>query len=130
MYRQKIRLIFAIILIASCIFCLSPMSFAAKDDKDAFDFSRYDDETGGTTRADRVAQKAMGTAINVIRTVATGVSIIMLSYIGIKYMMAAPSEKADFKKSASIYVLGAILVFAAGNILTIIANFTTSNITT
>jgi len=71
-------------------------------------------------------QKVMSTIINVIRVVGTGIALIMLTYVGIKYMSAAPSEKADFKKSATAYVVGAIILFGATNVLTIIANFATS----
>lgn len=126
MDRQKLKRIFAVIFILSCVFCIfSTTSLASSD---PFNFEQYDNVSGNTD-ADKIAQNTMGTAIKIVRTVATGVAIIMLSYIGIKYMMAAPSEKADFKKSATIYVLGAILIFAAGNILALIANFTTNNIT-
>ena len=71
-------------------------------------------------------KSVIATAINVIRVVGTGIALIMLSYVGIKYMSAAPSEKADFKKSATAYVVGAIILFGATNVLTIIANFATS----
>ena len=131
MDRQKMKRIFAVVLMISCIFLISPKAFAnndpSKKDNGNFNFSSYDDPTNDSS-ADQIAQKTMGTAINVIRIVATGVSVVMLSYVGIKYMMAAPSEKAEFKKSATIFIVGAILIFAAGNILTIITNFTTNNI--
>jgi hypothetical protein len=40
-----------------------------------------------------------------------------------KYMMAAPGDKAEIKKSAVIYVVGAIVLFAVGGILSIIQKF-------
>ena len=126
MYRQKLKQIFAIILIATCIFCVSPISFASSES--AFKFEDYNKLTKTNGDANGVAKNAMGIAIRLIRIVATGVAVVMLTYIAIKYMMAAPEEKADFKKSASIFIVGAILIFAAGNILTIIANFTVNNI--
>jgi type IV secretory pathway VirB2 component (pilin) len=75
-------------------------------------------------------KSVIATAINVIRVVGTGIALIMLSYVGIKYMSAAPSEKADFKKSATAYVVGAIVLFGASNIISIIANFATNLNTT
>ena len=74
-------------------------------------------------------QSIVGTAINIIRIVGTGIAIIMLTYVAIKYMSAAPSEKAEFKKSAMALIVGAIVLFAATNILSIIANFASKNIT-
>ncbi len=73
-------------------------------------------------------QKIMGTIINTIKIVGTGISIIMLVYVAIKYMSAAPSEKAEFKKSATAYIVGAVVLFAASNILGVIADFATKNI--
>lgn len=128
MSKLKFKQIFAIISIAICIFCILPLSFVSATN---FDFSYYNGgsaESLSNNHANNIAKKTMGLGINVIRIVATGISVVMLSYIGIKYMMAAPGEKAEFKKSASIYILGAILIFAAGNILTIIVNFASSNV--
>lgn len=63
-----------------------------------------------------------GTIIGVIQVVGTGIGIIMLLYIAIKYMMAAPSEKAEFKKTAINFVIGAVVLFAASGILGLIKN--------
>ena len=41
----------------------------------------------------------------------------MLIVLAIKYLVAAPSEKADIKKGALIYVVAAVILFAAVNIL-------------
>lgn len=93
---------------------------------------KYNMEATWTNQGDSnvtgVAENIVGTAITVIRIVGTGMAIIMLTYVAIKYMTAAPSEKADFKKSATAFVVGAIVLFAATNILAVIANFATSNI--
>ena len=52
-----------------------------------------------------------------------GVAITMLVLVAIKYMTAAPGEKADIKKHAVIYVVGAIVMFASTGILGIIQKF-------
>ena len=128
MNRPRFKQIFAIILILMCVSCIFPVSFVRATGNN-FNFSSYDNPASNAV-ANSTDKKVIGMGINIIRVVATGVAVIMLSYIGIKYMMAAPDQKAEFKKSATIYVLGAILIFAAGNILTIIVNFATSNIVT
>ena len=76
-----------------------------------------------TGNVSKNVQSVMGTAINVIRIVGTGISLIMLTYIAIKYMSAAPNEQADFKKSATGFIVGAVILFASSNILKIIADF-------
>ena len=40
-------------------------------------------------------------------------------------MSAAPGEKAEIKKSAVVYVVGAIVLFAVTGLLTIIEKFAT-----
>ena len=75
----------------------------------------------------KVTKNVMGSAVAIIRTVATGMAIIMLTYVAIKYMTAAPNEKAEFKKSATAFIVGAIVLFATSGILTIISDFATTN---
>ena len=75
-------------------------------------------------------KSVMGTAIEVIRIVGTGISIIMLTYIAIKYMSAAPNQKSEFKKSATGYILGAVVLFASTNILNLIVDFALAVTTT
>lgn len=65
----------------------------------------------------------MNTIIGFIQIVGTGVSVIMVSVLGIKYMMAAPGEKADIKKQITPMVIGAFLLFAAVNIINAVAEF-------
>ncbi len=50
------------------------------------------------------------------------VAVAMLVVLAIKYISAAPAEKADIKKSAFIYVVGALLLFGGVAVLNIIQN--------
>lgn len=80
-------------------------------------------EAAGGQSAVTSAQNIAGSVISVAKVVCAGVAIIMLSVIAMKYMLAAPSEKADIKKHAVVYVVGAVVMFAATGILTIIQSF-------
>lgn len=113
--RKYVKIISVLLLVIQIVFLLQTVVLA-----DNFDFTEFDNY--GNNKIDKRTKNVMATAINVIRVVGTGVSLIMLSYLGIKYMMASPNEKADFKKSAMIYVVGAVLVFGASNLLSIILN--------
>ena len=64
--------------------------------------------------------------IGVIQIVAVGIAVIMLLYIAIKYMIASPSEKADFKKTAVHFLVGAVIIFASTGILQLIKNIMTN----
>ena len=66
-----------------------------------------------------------GAVITIARIICMGVAITMLVLVAIKYMTAAPGEKADIKKHAVIYVVGAVVMFASTGILGIIQKFAT-----
>ena len=63
-----------------------------------------------------------GMVIYVIQIIAFAAAVIMLIFVGIKFLTASPEGKAEIKKSAVIYVIGAILLFAATGILQIVRN--------
>lgn len=69
--------------------------------------------------ADKIIDVA-GMIIGVIQIVALAVAVIMLLVLAMKYMTAAPGEKADIKKSLSVYVIGAVILFAGAGVLEII----------
>lgn len=92
----------------------------------------YDSEikTMASSNSDNGAVKSAkniaGAVISIAKVACAGVAIIMITVIAMKYMLAAPSEKADIKKHAVVYVVGAVVMFAATAILQIIQNFATS----
>ena len=69
--------------------------------------------TGGLTNV-------VGKVIYIVQYICYAVALIMLLYLGAKYVSAAPDGKAEIKKTAIQYVIGAALVFAAGTIIGII----------
>ncbi len=76
--------------------------------------------TGGAVTS---VNNMAGSIISIAKVICAGVAIIMITVIAMKYMLAAPSEKADIKKHAVVYVVGAIIMFAATAILQIIQSF-------
>lgn len=62
----------------------------------------------------------IGNVIFVIQAIAFAAAVIMLIFVGIKFITASPEGKAEIKKIAIIYIVGAILLFAATGILEII----------
>jgi len=58
--------------------------------------------------------------IGIIQVIAMAVAAVILVVLAIKYMTAAPSEKADLKKSFLIYVVGVLILLAGATILNII----------
>ena len=66
-----------------------------------------------------------GKLMGVLQTAAVVVSVIILIVLGIKYMVGSAEEKAEYKKTMIPYLVGAILIFAAGTIANIVYEFAT-----
>lgn len=58
--------------------------------------------------------------LEVISVVAVGIAVIMLIVVAIKYMAAAPNDKAEIKKHLVIYVVGAIFIFCCVGIVNLL----------
>lgn len=87
----------------------------------------YNEKAKGT--ANQKVTNVMNGIISVVRVVGMCIAITLLLVIAMKYMTAAPGEKADIKKSSIAYVVGALVLFGAVGILGIISDFASSNIT-
>ena len=61
--------------------------------------------------------------IAVVRIIGMCVAIVMLLVVAMKYMTSAPGDKAEIKKSAVVYVVGALVLFGAVGLLGIISDF-------
>lgn len=62
-------------------------------------------------------------AIGVVQLVGVGIAVIMLIVLAIKYISASAGDKAEIKKHAVVYIVGAVVLFGAAGILGIIKNF-------
>ena len=76
-------------------------------------------DTTNTNGIQNLGNKVMG----IIQVIGTIVSVVILIVLGIKYMMGSAEEKAEYKKTMIPYLVGAILIFAATQIATVIYNF-------
>ena len=107
----------AILMIASLSTYVSAISLDEIDEGTVTEGAQ--DTSGAADSLNRI----IGAAITVVQVVGVGVAIIMLIVLAIKYISAAPGDKADIKKHAVVYVVGAVVLFAASGILGIVKNF-------
>ena len=82
----------------------------------------------GDDTTNKSVRNITGSLLAVFRIAAVGIALIMLVVVAIKYMSAAPEGKAEIKKHAVIYIVGAVVLFASAGILSIIESFATNNI--
>ena len=134
-FNMKIgRILIVFILLLLIIYNISITSFATTE-------VEADGTTGGSGLEPKTAMNGMNNMtskpdgadtlkpvlnaiIGVIQVAGTGISLIMVSVLGIRYMLASPNDKADVKKQIIPMIIGAIILFGSVNIIQIIANFT------
>lgn len=108
MSDRKVKIIFTMIICLMLILMSTIVNAA-----EISDFEPKD------TEASTKIASGTGVVITVVQTIGIGIAIVMLIALAIKYISAAPNDKADIKKSAIVYIIGAILLFAASGILQI-----------
>ena len=112
----KVILIFAIILTIFSNFNI----YAITDPLTNPDAYKPDPAPGETELMDKA-----GHILGVVNTVGIVLSVIILMVIGIKYMLGSIEEKAEYKKTMTNYVIGAILLFGITTIANILYNIGT-----
>lgn len=121
MSTKKITKIISILMIVFIVLSAFSMVFASTTTP--IPTGTKIEGTGGTS-----LNNIVGAVITIIQIIAFAAAVILLMFLGIKFLTASPEGKAEIKKSAVIYIVGAVLLFAAGGILSIIQNLAVSNI--
>lgn len=121
MKKNIIKFVFVFLLI------VMTMSFLANTVSEAsFDSVNVDYIVEGaqdTSGAGSSILNIIQSILVVVQVAATGIAVIMLIVLAIKYMGSAPSEKASIKNSAIQYIVGAVVLFSTAGILGIIRKF-------
>ena len=120
---KKCRKMFISFLIFILIlFCFSQAIFADWD-------PNFDTLSNGTAeKSGNMAMDIFGSIINITQLIGMGIAIIVLVVVGIQYVVAAPSEKAEIKNKSINFIIGAVLIFSAAAILQIVKMFVESNV--
>lgn len=121
MKNKKIKIIFSLVLIVLLI-----LACAGTVNAWTPDYSAVENVSAGNTET--AVYSVMGSVINIISIVGVGIAIIMLIYLGIMYTMNSVEKKAEIKKQAHSYIIGAFIIFAASAILKIIQMFIDGNV--
>ena len=115
---KKVAIVLTICLVAALLVC--------ENTTFAYDMMATINAQAGQSGATNVTNpisNIAGSVITIARVICAAVAVSMLAILGMKYMSAAPSEKADIKKHAVVYIVGAVVMFACTGILGIIQKF-------
>lgn len=111
------RFFLKIISIAMIICMLFLMfSYAFSSSNERFNVEGFEKDNPISKSTETVA----GIVISILRVVGVTVALVMLLVIAMKYMTSAPGDRADIKKHAVAYVIGAVILFGVSGILDVI----------
>lgn len=122
MKKNVIKVVSILLVTLLCVVILSGTIFATTLE-DASNVKAFKDQAKDTTNTSTFISGWLGAALVVVQVIGVGVAVIMLVVLAIKYISAAPSDKAEIKKHAVVYVVGAVVLFAASGILGLIRTF-------
>lgn len=116
MSKKRIVKIFSIALMVAMIaMCFSNVAFA--DMPDPSTMKGTSGQTSGKFNT------ILNTILGIVQVIGVAIAVIMLIVLAIKYISAAPGDKAEIKKHAVVYIVGAVVLFGATGILQIVKNF-------
>lgn len=115
--ETAIRILAAMLTILTLISCMQSTVFASEFSVSPSDIKATESE------ASKATQNVAGIILGVVQVIAVAVAVIMLIVLAIKYISSAPNDKAEIKKNAVVYVVGAVLLFGAAGILGLIQGF-------
>lgn len=116
MKNKILKIMSILVVIIMMVMCLSNIVMA----DDLLDPTSV---TAQSTTASTSVGNIISQVLGIVQVIAIGVAVIMLVVLAIKYISAAPSEKANIKEGLKIYIVGAVLLFGASGILQILKSF-------
>ena len=123
---NKTMKIVGVLLAVMLVFAMSTSVFATTVGLDWDGATSSLNEKGEDGGAAKSVGKMANAILGIVQVVGMAVAVIMLVVLAIKYISAAPSDKAEIKKHAVVYIVGAVVLFGASGILQIVKNFATN----
>lgn len=81
-------------------------------------------KTDNSIGKDKGIMAVINDVIGLLQLAGTGIAVVTVTILGAKYMLSSVDQKAEIKNKAMPVVIGCIILFAAVNLVAIVANFT------
>ncbi len=120
--KKKICILLFMLIVLSTAICISNC-YAADDVLGKLGGMEGVSETESVSGNDGIIG-AIKSIVGLLQLTGSGIAIIVVTLLGVKYILASPSEKADVKKSIMPIIIGCVLLFGAVNLAAAIADFT------
>ena len=119
--KTIVRILSIALMVAMIAMCLNNVAFANAPDPKSFGGD-------GSGKTAQTFTSILNTILGITQIIGVAVAVIMLIVLAIKYISAAPGDKAEIKKHAVVYIVGAVVLFGASGILGIIKGFTNETV--
>lgn len=126
MQKRSIKIISMLVIVLALVMMIGNIAFAVKE-TDYLDPSVVTAKDPDASVVS-MTQSITSTVVTVIQIVGITFAVAMLIFVAIKYLTSAAEGKAEIKKYAVAYIIGAILLFGASGILEIFKQFAQNNI--
>lgn len=115
------KLMKKIVVVISCFIMIFSLSYCVYGESAAdFITGSVNGDTSGVSGAANMSKTIIGSILSVIRTIAAAIAIVIIIVLACKYILASAGDRAEIKKYALNYIIGAIILFGASGILTLI----------
>jgi len=128
MKRRLIRIMVILVTIITIASIINTNSYAGVDIPNSIITGMKAANNGASGGTSSHTAEVINNIIGLIQAAGSGIALIVIALMGIKYMLAAPSEKADTKKMIMPVIIGCVLLFGAANLAAIIENFATTTL--
>lgn len=119
--KTIVKIMSVALMVAMIAMCLNNVAFADAPDPKSFGGD-------GSGKTAQTFTSILNTILGITQIIGVAVAVIMLIVLAIKYISAAPGDKAEIKKHAVVYIVGAVVLFGASGILGIIKGFTAETV--
>lgn len=124
----KSNKLFKVLLIVLAIICIVSISGVANAADNPTD-TEIQIPTAQYTTLSSKATSWGGIILGVVTAIGMSVAVIILVWLGVKYIMSSPDGKAEIKKQAFAYILGAVLLFGASALVSMFKNIIDTEVT-
>lgn len=120
------KIILVLLIYMLCFSTINVIISGATSGVTADDLNTFKGSTSDVAGSS-AATSILSSILSIVRTIGAAVAVVILMTIGAKYLVASAGDRADIKKYAINYVIGAIILFAASGILSIVKGFVDSS---
>lgn len=115
--------VFSVLCIAAILLVTLTNFVYADDPRDMSTLISSMKDSGTMANTDSRIGNVINNVIGLLQMVGSGIALIVITLLGMKYILASPSEKADVKKAIMPIIIGCVLLFGAVNLMAAVANF-------